>query len=186
MRIAALIMLVFPLSVQAQVDYPTRDALMEAFKDADFAFRRFEEAAAQVKLDRYQLPEETREDAIKVLRNTRAEVAKAKRIVSRLERSQEPFTFTSVALLTVYDALGSSGHELYYLAEFALRWQDKSLPEMAQALRAGDLSQELERASGTVLLSQTNFHAVLLQQLIAEEFELGRCRTKGRQDITPK
>jgi len=184
MRIAALIMLVFPLSVQAQVGYPTRDALMEVFKDADFAFRRFEEATAQAELDRCQLPEETREDAIKVLRHTRVEVAKAKRIVSRLEGSQEPIT--SVALLTVYDALGSSGHELDNLADIALRWQDKNSTEMAQAFQAGNLSLELERASGTVLLSQAKFYGVLLQQLVAQEFELARCRTKRRQNISPK
>jgi hypothetical protein len=178
MRIAVLIVLLFPPSVQAQVSYPTKRAIMDALKDAEYAFRRFDEVTGRVDFDRWKVPDDLRQTESKALDVTRAEVENAEKTLSRIERSEE--SLSGVELLAVYQALGSSVGELADLGYNTLNFQDQGSPDIAKASEASGFGEELARVSGTTLVTQAKLFLVLRQQIAAEEQELAPCRTKGR------
>jgi hypothetical protein len=178
MRIAVLIVLLFPLSVQAQVTYPTKRAILDALKDAEYAFRRFDEVTARVDFDRWKVPDDLRQTESKALDVTRAEVENAEKTLSRIERSEE--SVSGVDLLAVYQALGSSVGELADLGYNTLNFQDRGSPDLVKASEASGFGEELARVSGTTLVTQAKLFLVLRQQIAAEEQELAPCRTKGR------
>ncbi len=113
MRIPAVIVLLFPLSVQAQVSYPAKQAVTVALTDADYALRRFEEVAARVELDRLKLPDSTRPKEQQALRLTRSEVEEARTTISRIEQSEG--SARGIDLLNVDEALVDSVALLYDL-----------------------------------------------------------------------
>jgi hypothetical protein len=178
MRIAVLIVLFFPLLVQAQVSYPTKRAVMDTFKDAEYAFRRFDDVAGRVDFDRWKVPDDLRQTESKALGVARAEVKDAENALSNIERSEE--SVSGVDLLTVYQALDSSAAELAELSNDILNFQDHDSPDIVKASEVSGFSAELVRACATATETQGKLGVVLRQQIAAEEQELARCRTKGR------
>ena len=171
-------MLVFPLSVQAQVSYPTQESVLEALKDAEYGVRRFEDVTGRVDFDRWRLPDINRERKIKQIRHDGVDVEGAKTLITRLERSREPIA--GFDLLIVYDTLGRSGLTLDDLGNGTMNFQDAHTTDMGMAYEAGELAMDLERASEAALSSQAKLHAILQKQLLAQETELRACRKKSR------
>ena len=159
MRIAALSILLCPLSVQAQVRYHTRESVLSAFKDAEYAFSRFEDVTGDVAFDRWRAPSALREKEMKALRAIRAEEEGAKRIVVRVERSQE--SISGLDLLNVYSALGTCAIELTSLSCDAQNFQEAGSTDIEKASEASALSVDLARAASTALDSQTKLRVIL-------------------------
>ncbi len=169
MRIPAVIVLLFPLSVQAQVSYPAKQAVTVALTDADYALRRFEEVTARVELDRLKLPDSTRPKEQQALRLTRSEVEEARTTISRIEQSEG--SARGIDLLNVDEALVDSVALLYDLRSNPLNFGNQSAENKELAL-------ELARTSDAAVESQAKLSRILSQRIAVEEEELATCRVQ--------
>jgi hypothetical protein len=171
-------MLLFPLCIQAQVGYPAKQAVTGALKDADYAFRRFEEVTPRVDFDRWNLEDSLRAQSRERLRLLSGVVKDARKTVSRIESSDA--SVSGLDLLYVYQILVRSESELDELSTNTLNFQQPASPDIVSAAKASELALDLQRASATVLNSETRLLPVLTSQIAAAEHELARCRTKPR------
>jgi hypothetical protein len=121
-------------------------------KDAEYAFRRFDDVTGRVDFDRWKVPDDLRQTQSKALDVTRAEVKDAENTLSHIERSEE--SVSGVNLLTVYQALGSSTGEPADLSNNTLNLQDHDSPDMVKAFEACGFGWELARASATATETQ--------------------------------
>ena len=169
MRTVMVVVLLFPLSVQAQVRYPTKQAVTDALTGADYALRRFEDVTARVELDRLKLPDSTRSKEQQALRLTRSEIDEARRTVSRIEQSQG--SAYGVDLLNVVEALVDSVKLLDDLSSNTLNFRN-------QISEDKELTLELARASETAIESQVKLSRILSQHIAAEEQEVATCRVQ--------
>jgi hypothetical protein len=178
MQIPVLVALLLQLPIQAQVGYPTKQAVTDILKDAEYALRRFEDVTGRVDFDSWKVSNGLRQVETKALDVTRTEVRDAEKTLSQIERSQD--SVSGIDLLTVYQGLSSSAGELADLSYNTLNFQDQNSADILKASEASGFGEELARASATALETQAKLYVVLRQQIAAEEEELTRFRTKGR------
>jgi len=175
-RTQPVIVLVFLLSVQAQASYPTKQGVTDALKDAEYALRRFEDVVLRVDVNRWKVDDDLRGKKRETVRLLRSEVEDTRKLISRIERSQE--SVSGLDLLIIEGILVNCETTLSELSNITISFQDADTTDMAKASERSELALDLARASGTATESDTKLVHILMQQIAAEEEELAKCRVK--------
>jgi hypothetical protein len=105
MRTVAMIVSLFPLSLQAQVGHTGQKDVFAALKDSDYALRQFQDLTARNDLQRWNGDDSTRRGQLEALHAVGQNVAEARSTLSRIQRS--PRSISTVDLLEVSQALDS-------------------------------------------------------------------------------
>jgi hypothetical protein len=154
-----------PKSAQV-ANRPSKQDLKLALKDVDYALRRFEEASNKINFARwntsYGLVAASR-DALDVIRNS---AMNAKKLIERLENSEE---VSSLSLLGILEAVSSAGDEAASLGQ-----------DVRQFTNDIALATELTNTATLGHEAATKFRPFLLQQIEAQEQELALCRSADK------
>jgi len=158
MRILALSMLLFPVVSSAQVTQG-KQTITDALKNADCAFRRFEEVTTRVDFDRWRVEESMRAERLERLQLELSNVRDARKMISRIESSREPAS--GVELLYFYSSLVTVETELTDLSTSTSDFQLAYSPDTVTAAEAHDLVLDLARASATATTSENRLLPIL-------------------------
>jgi hypothetical protein len=162
-------------------------AELGALKDAEYAFRRFDEATSRIEFERWQAPHDLIEKEKTNLETSRKYSNEAKNILSKFDGSRIP---TTAELMDVIDDLVFIGYELADLGEDVTAFQDKDTVDVSRASEAAEFSVDLARAGSTGRLATEKMINVLKLRLAADNALLTKCRqaakrTEGKQSTNP-
>jgi hypothetical protein len=135
MRTVAMIVSLFPLSLQAQVGHTGQKDVFAALKDSDYALRQFQDLTARNDLQRWNVDDSTRRGQLEALHAVGQNVAEARSTLSRIQRS--PRSISTVDLLEVSQALTLSEDELGDLSHGTSEFQISSSGQCRRGLRIG-------------------------------------------------
>ncbi|MBZ5647470.1 MAG: hypothetical protein LAN37_09635 [Acidobacteriia bacterium] len=171
-RVLGIVLLFCALPTMGQ----TERSVSEALKDAEYAFRRFDEVSARVDFSRWSVPRDLRTTEVQALKAIQTEVQNAEAILADIQ-TRGAFV-TSGELLDVMDALSEASLELSDLSSNTLNFQDQDSRDIAKTSQANALGEELARAGATAHKAEGKLYIVLKERLAEEQLKLLSCDLK--------
>jgi hypothetical protein len=147
---------------------PSTQEIRAATKEAEYAFRRFDELVSD--LDYSLLAVGIRERVRGMVPKEQEEIAGARKVIADFERS--PDSTLAADLLMIYGAVDSIDGFVPILSS------TPNTDDVAKATATVAQAERISHASLAIEKGKNNVFAVFAQQVLADELELGKCRLR--------
>jgi hypothetical protein len=182
MKLRHLCLVIFAANL-ASAQMPTKPELLQAYRDADYVFKQFDELTVRVDFSAWKTSQSAVNGAKSALNGVRTLRIKTGTTLSELYSAQ----YTSpVDLLDLMSTVTAVGEELDELGHDVLDFMDENTQDTTLVSRTTGLAEDLTRASALAQTNSAALYALTRRVLVLQEQAVLSCaeaeskKKKGR------
>jgi hypothetical protein len=156
----------------AAAQMPTKPELLQAFRDADYVFKQFDNLTQRVTFSHWRAEDSLVNGSKEALETIRNERNKTGITLSRLYSEDY---ISPVDLLDLMSGVSSVGTELDHLGDGVLNFQDEGSKDITLISEKNELAKDLVRASNSAELSSATIYVLTRRILVLQEQVVFSC-----------